>query len=90
VDSLRREQILRSYVRRARRFDEIASSRVCSTGLFTQQSAAAPGAHQHAAQPPTRSGRGGVSPREEGVLLLLAMGLSNKEIGPNSMSASRQ
>lgn len=82
MDAPRREQILRAYVRRARRFDEIASRRVCSTGLFPQQSAATPDAHQHAAQPPPHSGRGGLSPRQETVLLLLALGFSNKEIGP--------
>lgn len=82
MDALRREQILRAYVRRARGFDEIASARFGSTGLIAQQSAAAPSPPQGGAQPAPRSGHSCLSPRQEAVLLLLAMGLSNKEIAP--------
>jgi DNA-binding NarL/FixJ family response regulator len=81
VDALRREQILRAYVHRARRFDEIASSRVGSTGLF-EQSAAASRVDCNPVGPAARSRRRCLSPRQEAVLQLLAKGFSNKEIGP--------
>ena len=79
MSASRREEMLRAYMRHARRFDEIASRSQHSTGLFPGIEAA-PVPRLHTEPVPQRP-TGALSRREQDVLTLVAEGLSNREVG---------
>lgn len=79
MDAARREQILRAYIHHAQRFEEIASSRRQTVGLLPEGDNVASSRREIVSVPQPRPGC--PSGREREVLMLVALGLSNHEIG---------